>query len=177
MNLKIFFSRTTGSNLTNLSTKHPLVMGIQVCSNEGPRSFPRGDNYELNLLLQNHRADFNKTWHKPSLGDGDSILFKFKGRWLQNKENTLMNLKIFFSRTTGPILTHLSTKHPCIMGIQICSNWGNLKIFFSRNTGPISSKLGTKHPWVMGIQVCSNEGPQPFPRGDNYEITKYIYEI
>ena len=32
------------------------------------------------------------------------------------------------------------------------------------------------HPWVR-IQICSNEGPRPFPRGDNYEIVKYIYEI
>ena len=50
-------------------------------------------------------------------------------------------------------------------------------IIFSRTTGPISTKLGTKHPWVKGIQVCSNEGPHPFPRGDNYEIAKYIDEI
>ena len=41
-----------------------------------------------------------------------------------------------------------------------------------RNTGPISTKLGTKHPWVMGIQVCLNERLCPFPRGDDYEITK-----
>ena len=36
---------------------------------------------------------------------------------------------------------------------------------------PISTILGTKHHWVNGIQVCSNEGPRPFPRGGNYEIT------
>ena len=27
-------------------------------------------------------------------------------------------------------------------------------------------------PWVTRIQVCSNERPNPFPKGDNYEITK-----
>ena len=32
---------------TKLGTKHPWVKGIQVCSNEGPRPFPRGDNYEI----------------------------------------------------------------------------------------------------------------------------------
>ena len=51
-------------------------------SNEGPRPFPRADNYEIvkihwqiklkNLLLQKHWANFNQTWHKASLGEGDS---------------------------------------------------------------------------------------------------------
>ena len=27
--------------------KHPWVMGIEVCTNEGPCSFPRGDNSEI----------------------------------------------------------------------------------------------------------------------------------
>ena len=31
---------------TKLCTKHPWVMGIQFCSNEGSCPFPRGDNYE-----------------------------------------------------------------------------------------------------------------------------------
>ena len=36
------------------------------------------------------------------------------------------HLKIFFSRTTGPILTILGTDHPYIKGIQVCSNeWDN----------------------------------------------------
>ena len=99
-------------------------------------------------------------------------------------------LKIFFSRTTGPILTKLGTKYPWVKEIHVCSNegphpsprgdnneiakihWRNSKIFFSRTNEPISTKLGTKHPWVKGIQVCSNEGPRPFPRGDNNEIAK-----
>ena len=64
---------------------HPWVNGIQVYSNAGPRPFPRGDNNEIakkiftkfkNLLLQNHLSYFNQTWHKASLGEGDSNLFK-----------------------------------------------------------------------------------------------------
>jgi hypothetical protein len=31
------------------------------------------------------------------------------------------HLKIFFSRTTGPILTRLGTKHPLAKGIQNCT--------------------------------------------------------
>ena len=94
-------------------------------------------------------------------------------------------LKIFFSRTTGPILTKLSTKYPWEKGIHVCSNerphpsprgdnyeivkkhWWNSKIFFSRTTEPISTKFGTKHPWVKGIQVCSNEEPINSPKINN----------
>ena len=94
-NFKIFLSRTTEPFSTKLVTKHSWVKGIQVCSNEWPRPFPRSDNCEKakihwqtfkNLLLQNHWANFNQTLHKASLDEGDSNLFKwrtllfFKGR-------------------------------------------------------------------------------------------------
>ena len=68
---KLFtFSSSSGQISTKLGTKHPWGKGIQFSSNEGPRPFPRGDNYEnkltnfKNLLLQNHCANFNQTWHK-----------------------------------------------------------------------------------------------------------------
>jgi hypothetical protein len=35
------------------------------------------------------------------------------------------HLKIFFSRTTGPILTRLGTNHPWGKWIQVCSNEGD----------------------------------------------------
>ena len=38
------FSRTTGPISTKLVTKRLWVEGIQVCSNEGPHPFQRGDN-------------------------------------------------------------------------------------------------------------------------------------
>ena len=44
---KIFFSRTTGPISTNLGTKHYLMKGILVCSNDGPRPFPILDNKEI----------------------------------------------------------------------------------------------------------------------------------
>ena len=43
----IFFSRTTGPILIKLVTEHHWVKGIQVNSNVGPCSFPRGNNYEM----------------------------------------------------------------------------------------------------------------------------------
>ena len=52
-----------------------------------------------NLLLQNRWANFNQTWHKASLDDGDTSLFKCKaipfskGRSLQIDENTLRKIK------------------------------------------------------------------------------------
>ena len=32
----------------------------------------------FHILLQNHGANFNQTWHKASLGRGDSSLFKWR---------------------------------------------------------------------------------------------------
>jgi hypothetical protein len=101
------------------------------------------------------------------------------------------HLKIFFSRTTGPILTRLGTSHSWVKGIQVCSNkgpdplkredtcnhniemeWGHLIIFFSRTFGPILTRLGINHPWGKGIQVCSNEGDCLSPRGGNSKRVK-----
>jgi hypothetical protein len=40
----------------------------------------------------------------------------------KNVKIGLGHLKIFFSRTPMPILTRLSTDHPCGDGIHVCSN-------------------------------------------------------
>ena len=82
-----------------------------------------GINFSHFCVIQKNEANFNQTWHKAFLGDGDSSLFKWrtlpfsKGRLLQNCENTLTNYKIF-SRETGPISTKLGTNHPLIKGIE-----------------------------------------------------------
>ena len=62
---------------TKLGTKHPRVKGIQVCSNEGPRSVTSGDNSDIEKirlrhstfknLLENQWANFNQTLHKASM--------------------------------------------------------------------------------------------------------------
>jgi hypothetical protein len=100
------------------------------------------------------------------------------------------HLKIFFSRTAGPILTRLGTDHSYLEGIQVCSNegdnpsprgnnsnrmkihWKFFKIFFSRTSRPNSTKLGKNYPWVKGIQVCSNEGSGPLQRRVNHKNEK-----
>ena len=137
--LKIFFSRTTNPFSTKLGTKHPWVKGIQVYSNKGPFAFPRADNYEIaKIHLQNLKIFFSRTtepfstkldtkhpWvkgiqvysnegpHPSPRGDNNEIA---KIHW--------RNSKIFFSRTTELISTKLGTKHPCVKGIQVCSNEG-----------------------------------------------------
>ena len=72
-------------------------------------------------------------------------------------------------KTSGPISTKFSTKHPWVDGIQIftkrpnpSSRWDNSKIIkifgeylkkiYFRTTGPVSTKLGIKHPWIEDIQ-------------------------
>ena len=81
----VFFSSMIITFFSGKSWNLLDLFQIQVCSNEGPCPFPRGDNYEIakntltklkNLLLQNHWANFNQTWPKASLGEGDSSLFK-----------------------------------------------------------------------------------------------------
>ena len=46
------FSRTTGSILTNLGTKHPWVKGIQVSSNEEPINSHKVNNILFSSLNQ-----------------------------------------------------------------------------------------------------------------------------
>jgi hypothetical protein len=48
-----------------------------------------------------------------------------RGNNHKNVKMGLGHLKIFFSRTTGPILTRLGTNHPWVKGIQICSKEGD----------------------------------------------------
>ena len=81
--LKVFFSRIAGPISTKLNTEHLSVKRIQVCSNEGSHPFPRGDNYEIAKIswqifkiFQNFWANFNQTWHKAFLHEGNSSLFK-----------------------------------------------------------------------------------------------------
>ena len=82
-------------------------------------------------LFQNHWANFNQTWSKASLFEGIQFFFSNDGRCLSPREDNYKMvkmhwhlLKIFFFRTTGPILNKLGTEHPCVKEIQICKNEG-----------------------------------------------------
>ena len=80
------------------------------------------------LLLQNHWANFNQTWHKVSLGEGDSSFFKWRAPPFSRVDNYEIAkihwiLKIFFSRTTGPISTKLWTMHPWVKEDSCLFRW------------------------------------------------------
>ena len=77
------------------------------------------------LILQNHWFNFNQTWHKTSLGNWNSSLFKWKATFV----------------------LHMGTQKWKSEHII----WRHLKIFY-RTTELISIKLGTKHSWVKRIQ-------------------------
>ena len=86
-NFKIFFSKTTGPISTKLGTKLSWIVGIQDYKNEGPSHLWKGDKTKSwknidgnlkNLLLQNHKANFNQTYLKIFVGGWDSSLFKWR---------------------------------------------------------------------------------------------------
>ena len=84
-------------------------------------------NFSHLHLLQNHRANFNKTLHNGCLGEGIQVCSNEGARPFERGDNYekanihWRNLNIF-SRTTGPISTKFGTKHPLIEWIQVCSN-------------------------------------------------------
>ena len=130
----IFFSRTTGPISTKLGTLHTWVKGIQACSNERLRLFPRGDNYETGII---HR------WNVKILYSKTTVPISTK---LCTNRTLVMKIQVSSNKGLRPFPKGDNYK-------KLKIHLRNLKIFFSRNTGPISTKLGTKHPWVMKIQV------------------------
>jgi hypothetical protein len=146
-----FFSRTTGSILTRLGTNHPWLEGIQVSTNEGDKTSPRGDNSERVKIHLNFLKIFSS---KTSIQN--SIKLGTNYPWM--KGNQVCSNK-------GPAPLQRGDKHK-----NVKIGCDHLKIF-SRTTGPILTRLGTNHLWVEGIQHC-NEGDNPSPRGDNSERVK-----
>ena len=119
-----------GANSNQMLTKYPWVKWIQVCSSEGQRSFPRADNYKITKIhWRNLKIFFTRTAVPISTKFGSSILgwrlLKYRATPFSKAEIVkiyVRNLKIFLSIPTRPISTKLGTKHPRVMGIQVCSN-------------------------------------------------------
>jgi hypothetical protein len=105
--LKIFFSRTSRPNSIKLGTNYPWMKGNQVCSNRScskgrwSQKCQNGVGSFKNLLFQNWCANFNQTWHKSSLGVGDSSLSKRKSKNTLNlfKNLLLQNQQTKFNQT------------------------------------------------------------------------------
>ena len=81
----IFFSTTTRSISTKLGKTHSWMKGNQVFKNKSPCTFSTIDdseivNYFTNLqnLFLIHKTNFNRTWHKVSLREETSSLFKWR---------------------------------------------------------------------------------------------------
>ena len=106
-------------------------------------------------------------------------------------------ITIVISRTIGPVLIKLSTKHLwvkvaqvlahlswrlkwvflitiCFLLLSLLSLTFHIFFFFSRTTVQISAKLGTKCPWLKGIQASSYEESCSFPRGDKKKKSENI---
>ena len=140
-----------------LIVRRPSV-GIHVCSNDGPHSFPRGENHEIaKLYWLNLKIFFSKTTRAISTKRG-------------TKHHWVVGIQIFQMKGHTVFQGEIIKKNSKI-------NWLNEKIFFSRSTGPISTKLDTKHPLVMGIHISSNEGTHPFPGEIITKKRKYTDEI
>ena len=79
----IFSSRNTEPISTKLGTKHPWVKGFKFDQRKGP-ALSMGDKYEIAKIHWRNkkklfsRTNFNRTWLKASLGEGDSIFFKWR---------------------------------------------------------------------------------------------------
>ena len=84
----------------------------------------------FHLLLQNHWANFNQTWHKASLGVGDSSfqVCTNEGPHIIPRGDNYEIVKIHWEDRFKNFLFN--------------SHWSNLN----------SNKLGTKHPWVHVMQ-------------------------
>ena len=90
------------------------------------------------LFLRNYLYNFNQSWYKAFLGEGDSSFFS---------KEAFNDHTLFQAGDNNEIAKIL---------------WQNLNIFFPKTTGSMSTKLGIKHPWMKAIKVCSNEGLSPF---------------
>ena len=127
-NLKIFFSRTIEPFSTKLDAKHPWTKGIQVCSNEGPHPFPRGDYCEIaKIHRRNSKIFFSRTTEPISTKLGT------KHPWVK------MILVLFFQMNDHALL-----KSGDNCKIVKLHHWKLCKVFFSRTTWTFSTKLGTK---------------------------------
>ena len=80
----------------------------------------------FSISSSSHWANFSQVLHKASYEKGISTVFKWKSHHFSMGDNRNLkihwrHLKIFFSKTTGPISTKLYTKHPWMKGYQVQS--------------------------------------------------------
>ena len=96
------------------------MKGTQFCSNEEPRPFQRGDNYEKAKFIDEIKKWLNHIWLPKVIKYVKRS--KYSIHDFSAKHTPSATLKIFFSRITGPILTKPATMPAWVKGIQVCSN-------------------------------------------------------
>ena len=93
---KIFFFRTTGPISTKLGIMHPWVKVIKDCSYGGPRSFPRGDIYEIALINeQNLKKKFFSRTTEPISTKSGTMHPWVKGIQVCSNEEPINSHKVF----------------------------------------------------------------------------------
>ena len=97
---------------TKLGTKHPWVNGIQVCTNEWPHPFPRGDNYKIAKI---HRQKFSS---QEPLGQFEWNLTQSSLWWrgFTNKEYSIIKKQMIYFSTPNQ-------RYDVIIALSKCVYW------------------------------------------------------
>ena len=112
-------------NFNKTCTKHPLVMGSQVCSNEGPCPFKRGDNNQIakinNLTrpIQSILAQSILGWMGIQFGSYEGPCLFPRGDIYEIEKIHWQSLKDIFLQKQLASSSKLGTKHFCLNGIRI----------------------------------------------------------
>ena len=120
----------------NQTHRESVGEGDSICKNEGPSTFPRGDNKEIaKIHWPNFKIFF---WTTGSF----STKLDTKHPWVMGSQFCSNEGLRLFQKGDNKEIGKI--------------HWRILKIYFSRTTGPISTKVDTN------FQVCSSKGPALF---------------
>ena len=82
---------------TRFDTKHPWVIGIQDFQGEIMMKYQKHID-EIWNLLQNHWVNFDQTWHKAFLDEGDSSLFNWRATNSFTKGEIIMKYQKYIDK-------------------------------------------------------------------------------
>ena len=114
-----FFSSPETKAQVSFSDQNLSVVCRRCC--HCPRCWHWYELFTFSSSSPNNWANFNQTWHKASLGEGDSIYFSYEGARLFPRGDNYKIGKIHWwnLKTTGPISTKFGTKYYWFKGIRL----------------------------------------------------------